>query len=220
MGKLLLKKVVSGGQVGVDQAGILAAKENYFLVGGYAPYLYKTRAGDQPYILKSIFGLIDIGCSYRDRTRANVSNSDGTILYCNNFGSPGIRCTKRAISDYQKPSYEILTDMRTNDKSLDLQIYEKLREWLIDNKVVVLNIAGNSRPPSDIFVRSYKFFDGLFYYLRQTEGGGKFGRKKHIGRIDRHAEQSDRNHPGMQKIRRRKSIRRNKSVKGASGDQN
>lgn len=198
MGKILLKEVISGGQIGVDQAGLLAAKENYFLTGGWAPKDYRTRNGNRPDILRDIFYLKERETSsYRHRTFANVQDSDGTILFCNDFGSAGIRCTKEAIAFYGRPSFDVFHDLDAQE-----QFLQRIVDWLIENKIKVLNIAGNSQPPSDIFVRSYKFFNGLFFYIRQQQGGDSIGSDGN-GRIEKNARRVDWRFRRRQKVRRK-----------------
>lgn len=203
--KILLKKVISGGQVGVDQAGLLAAKENYFLTGGWAPLGFRTRKGNQPTVLRDVFHLKEQigGKGYRDRTWQNVQDSDGTLLFCNNFSSAGIRCTKNAIGFHQKPSFDVMTDMKTDVPSLDDDIYKSITKWLIEHKIKVLNIAGNSRPPSDIFLRSYRFLNGLFIYIRNQQGGDSFGRKR-SGHSEKDARTVSGSYRRRQKVRRKK----------------
>ncbi|MDY6957780.1 MAG: putative molybdenum carrier protein [Halobacteriota archaeon] len=198
MGEILLKEVISGGQIGVDQAGLLAAKENYYLTGGWAPKNYRTRNGNRPDILRDIFFLKEREThSYKMRTFANVQDSDGTLLFCNDFGSTGIKCTKEAIAFYNKPSFDVFHDIEPNE-----QLFERIIDWIIEHKIKVLNIAGNSQPPSDIFVRAYKFLNGLFIYIRQQQGGDPIERDSYE-RIAKNARLLDGRYRRRQKVRRK-----------------
>ncbi|GAH86529.1 unnamed protein product, partial [marine sediment metagenome] len=78
--KMLVKKVISGGQTGVDQAGLEAAKELGIKTGGYIPRGFLTENGSD-YSLKK-FNLTEMkSTSYVIRSIFNVDNSDGTIAF-------------------------------------------------------------------------------------------------------------------------------------------
>jgi len=210
MEKIVLKEVISGGQVGADQGGLLAAKENCFLIGGWAPKGYRTRNGNRPDILRDIFFLQERETSsYRHRTFANVQDSDGTILFCNDFGTAGIKCTKEAIGFYKKPSYDVITDMKTDDPQLDQRIFESIFEWIKIHQIKVLNVAGNSQPQPAMFTRSYRFFNGLFIFINEKQGGTN--ERDSNGYSKKDAGRSGWRNSRRQKIRReRKQIRRDK----------
>ena len=55
---LKLKKVISGGQTGVDRAGLVAASLSKLETGGTAPQGYRTLDGED-YDLRDIFGLTE-----------------------------------------------------------------------------------------------------------------------------------------------------------------
>jgi hypothetical protein len=73
---------------------------------------------------------------YPPRTEANVKDSDGTLRFAANFGSAGERCTLKAIKWYNKPYFDV-------DIS-NLPPKEEIIIWITENKIKVLNIAGNS----------------------------------------------------------------------------
>jgi hypothetical protein len=131
-----LKKIISGGQTGADQGGLIAAALRQIKTGGHAPHGYKTLEGTN-YRLKAVFGLEEHPSpSYPPRTDANVKNSDATIRFAVKFNSPGEKCTLRAIRSHKKPYLDI-------DIENPLSPVE-VADWIISNNVEVLNIAGNS----------------------------------------------------------------------------
>jgi predicted Rossmann-fold nucleotide-binding protein len=74
----MLRKVISGGQTGVDQAGLRAARAVGLATGGSAPRGWETEDGPAPWLAE---------CEregYLARTEANVRASDGTMIF---FGS-------------------------------------------------------------------------------------------------------------------------------------
>lgn len=121
-------KVISGGQTGVDRIGLEVAKAAGIETGGMAPKGYRTDTGPDRALRG--FGLEEHPeTSYMPRTRANVDNSDATVLF-GDMSSVG----SRATIDYLK---------KTNKRYIINPDADKLRKWLIDKDVKVLNVAGN-----------------------------------------------------------------------------
>ena len=126
-----LRRVISGGQTGVDQAGLYVAHYLGFLTGGTAPKGWRTDDGPMEEVLKG-YGLRESNSfTYGARTRANVVQSDGTVWF-GNPKSPGGRLTLRLCCDYERPYLVNPT-------------WQELREWLVQREIVTLNVAGNRR---------------------------------------------------------------------------
>lgn len=95
-------KVISGGQTGVDQAGLRAARACGIETGGWAPKRWLTEDGPAPWLAD--YGLVEHESSdYPPRTEANVRDSDGTLLIGNPWSSGSI-ATLKAIIKYPRPS--------------------------------------------------------------------------------------------------------------------
>lgn len=135
-------KIVSGGQIGVDQAGLRAARRLNLPTGGWAPHGWLTLAGPNEEYL-SAFGLIEHTGSYAARTEANVRDSNATIRIASNWASAGERCTLRAIVKHNKPS----TDL-TVRKGEVVMLVGELHVFLKMYTVKTLNVAGNSEQTS------------------------------------------------------------------------
>ena len=152
--KCTLKKVISGGQTGADQAGLFTAKAFGFETGGFAPHGFRTLSGNNPGVLRDIFGLEETTQrNYQVRTALNVKSSDATIRLATNFSSPGELCTLKAINRYEKPFFDVNLKVlieKCRDKQYIEERVEETLDFLIKNQVVILNIAGNAdRTPSD-----------------------------------------------------------------------
>lgn len=133
-----LKKIISGGQTGADQGGLFAGRELGLETGGTAPKDWRTQAGPAPWLAD--FGLVESQfVEYSARTRQNVVDSDGTVI----FGkiSPGSRSTRNHCLGQGKPYLWI----PLADASLSLEDIRgpQFTRWLIDNRIEVLNTAGN-----------------------------------------------------------------------------
>jgi hypothetical protein len=128
---LLLEKIVSGGQTGVDRAALDAAIELGIQAGGWCPR--GRRAEDGPiegrYLLRETPSR-----SYSQRTEWNVRDSDATLILSRGNMSGGTRLTAQLAGRYGRP-LQVL-DLNTEPDP------EKAREWLRVQAVRVLNIAG------------------------------------------------------------------------------
>ncbi len=126
----MVKKIISGGQTGVDQLGLQVAKALGIKTGGTAPLGYWTENGSEPELGKE-FGLVEGSAGYIYRTRKNVQDSDATLLF-GDLTSPGSRMTIDFCKEYQKPYLENPT-------------YTQIIEFVEGNDYQVLNIAGNRK---------------------------------------------------------------------------
>ena len=135
----MLKKIISDGQPGADQAGIIAASRFEIPTGGWMPNGFGTKAGPNPELAK-MFGLQESRGGYADRTSTNVRLSDGTIRIAGSFNSMGEKCTLKYIHKHRKPHIDV--DMRNPRPQADIV------KWIRSNNIQVLNVAGNSKPAS------------------------------------------------------------------------
>jgi hypothetical protein len=98
------EKIISGGQTGVDQGALDAALELSFPCGGWCPRERKSENGRIPdkYPLKE-----HPSSDYKARTKANVKDSDGTLIFT--YGSPngGTALTIKFAEKYAKP-YQVI----------------------------------------------------------------------------------------------------------------
>lgn len=121
-------KVISSGQTGIDRRGLEVARALGILTGGTAPKSYLTENGPDDSLRD--FGLTEHTSSkYPARTKANVIQSDGTVLF-GNVTTGGTKLTLYICIREGQPCIASPTD-------------EELSQWLIDNRINVLNVAGN-----------------------------------------------------------------------------
>ena len=134
-----LSKIISGGQTGADRAGIDAARDSGLDTGGWAPANYRTQNGSD-YSLRNLGLIEDSSSAYPPRTEKNVKNSDGTLIIGLNLQSPGCALTQRYITKHKKPFF--LVQLALNDSN-HLNLVNDVTNWLKNNDIRVLNIAGN-----------------------------------------------------------------------------
>ncbi len=150
-----LKQVISGGQTGVDQSALIAASMCDIVTGGWMPKGYRTLDGPNREFAEH-FGLEEHSGGYKQRTYANVCGSDATLRIALTFGSAGEQCTLNAIRKYGKIHMDVKWNGLT-DGSFDVGP-EVVARWIIENKIVTLNVAGNSEqtaPGIEEAVESY-----------------------------------------------------------------
>ena len=125
----MLIKVISGGQTGADRIGLETAKSRLIKTGGTAPKDFMTEKGPD-YTLRDEFGLVEAPVAgYPWRTRKNVLDSDGTVLFGNMTSSGSFETIQHCVK-MSKPH-------KTNP------IPEELAKWIEDKNIRILNVAGN-----------------------------------------------------------------------------
>ncbi|MCK4664065.1 MAG: putative molybdenum carrier protein [Bacteroidales bacterium] len=129
-----IKKIISGGQNGVDQGALEFAFENNILSGGWCP---KGRLCENGKIPEKFPLQETLSNQYSERTKMNIINSDGTLIIS----------YKGTIDKGTKLTQELC--LKNNKPFLLLNITEFIElskkvfpEWLENNKLNTLNIAG------------------------------------------------------------------------------
>ena len=125
------KKIISGGQTGVDRAALDVALELNIPCGGSCPKGRLAEDGviDERYPLQETDSP-----EYPVRTEMNVKNSDATLIITNGPVTGGTARTLELAKKYRKTN--LVVDF---SKGKDPAIVKK---WLDFNKVGTLNIAG------------------------------------------------------------------------------
>lgn len=148
----MTRKIISGGQTGADQGGLEAAEQLGIETGGWAPKGWKTEAGANP-ALGSRYGLQEHpATAYPPRTKANILAADGTIVF-GDVQSTGSRLTLDLCRKHHKPVFVVPSSAVFSKRS-----QQKFSDWLRENAVQVLNVAGNresKRPGLQQAVRDF-----------------------------------------------------------------
>ncbi len=125
---------MSGGQTGVDRAALDVAIEFEIPHGGWIP---KGRiTGDGPLPEQYKFEEMPTS-SYVERTEQNVIDSDGTLIVSHGILTGGSAYTRDVALDHEQPWLHIdLNKTGVFDAAM------KLSDWVLKNKIEILNVAG------------------------------------------------------------------------------
>jgi hypothetical protein len=156
----MISKVISGGQNGVDIAGLMAAWATGIETGGNIPWGYKTLDGPR-YDLKLLNLKQSDSPFYPPRTEQNVLDSDATLRLALDFNSAGEKCTYKYLIRHNKPYYDIRIYPHLG--TFDLHETITVKAWLEGLNVKTLNIAGNSEETAPgITSKAFFFLFKLF----------------------------------------------------------
>jgi hypothetical protein len=126
-----LRKIVSGGQTGVDRAGLDAAIALNIPHGGWCPKGRKAEDGTVP----PVYQLRETpSADYTQRTEWNVRDSDGTLILTREEPTGGTALTIKLAAAYAKPC--LVIDLNASPAP------DTVSAWLAANHIEVLNIAG------------------------------------------------------------------------------
>jgi hypothetical protein len=165
-----VRRIVSGGQTGVDRAALDVAIELGLDHGGWCPA--GRRAEDGP--IDEIYRLTETDSpEYAARTERNVLDSDGTLIICPDEPTGGTVLTLRLARRHGKP---VLVVSPTGRGAA-----EAARKWLSENAVGVLNVAGPRESTSPgVGKRAREFLVRVLGEKRAQRRGGAEGRGRGV----------------------------------------
>ncbi len=129
-----VRKIISGGQTGADRAGLDAAVKLGIKTGGYCPKDFLTEKG-KDFSLKK-FKLTEIeDYNFDKRTKMNILESDGTVIFCK-YDNDG-----KIFGDGTILTYNYAVKIR---KPVIVNPTEReFIKWIKDENIEILNVAGN-----------------------------------------------------------------------------
>jgi hypothetical protein len=133
----VIRKIISGGQTGADQAALDIAIEMGIPHGGWIPKGRRTENGPLPdkYQLQEM-----PTASYEKRTEKNVLASDGTLILSHGKLGGGSALTRRLAKKHSRPWTHVDLDHVSS-----FEAAMKIIAWITKHDIQVLNVAG---PPA------------------------------------------------------------------------
>jgi hypothetical protein len=150
-----LRKIVSGGQTGVDRAALDAAMAHGLPVGGWCP---KGRRAEDGRIADRYPLQETPSTEYAQRTAWNVRDSDGTLIVAPDPLGGGTALTKQEGDAQAKPVLHV--------RPSDPVPVPMIRAWGSENGIEVLNVAGpRASEAAGIYGATHALIDDLLSSL-------------------------------------------------------
>lgn len=131
---LVLERIISGGQTGVDRGALDAALVSAFPCGGWCPAGRKAEDG----VIAARYPLRELtGAGYPDRTLRNVRDSDGTLILYTGVLSGGTRLTAELCRREHKP-LQLIDAAQVGP----VDAAQTVAEFIRHEAIRVLNVAG------------------------------------------------------------------------------
>jgi hypothetical protein len=144
---MTVKKIVSGGQTGVDRGALDAAIALGMEHGGWCPQGRLAEDGRIP----DCYRLEETDSpDYPVRTERNVLDSDATLILYRGQLSGGTLLTVRFAEQHQRPCLSV-------DLDSPLEPAE-IRQWIEKHRVKVLNVAGPRESQSPNIAKAARDF--------------------------------------------------------------
>jgi hypothetical protein len=151
-----VRKIISGGQSGVDRAALDFALASGIETGGFVP---KNRQAEDGRISDEYPNLIETENERpAERTELNVKNSDATLILSHGALQGGSKLTKEFAEKYRKPFLHIDFSVLTIQQAI-----EETSKWLDSIEYETLNIAGSrASEDAEIYAKTKEFLEKLF----------------------------------------------------------
>lgn len=154
-----IKRIVSGGQTGVDRAALDVAIQLGIEHGGWCPRGRLAEDGQ----IAARYHLQELPSSdYADRTRQNVVDSDGTLILYRQRLQGGTLLTNRIAQQLERPLCRVRLD-----RPLD---FGKVHKWLRQHQIDSINVAGprgSSHP--ELYSQAFEYLHKLLTSPQQLD---------------------------------------------------
>ena len=158
----MIKKIISGGQTGADQAALDSAIKLDMPHGGWIPKGRIAEAGSLPdkYKLQEI-----PDDSFPGHTEQNVIDSDGTVIIAHGKLYDGSEYVREMAEKHGRAWIQIDLDITT---PLDAAL--KISNWIIENPIAILNVTGSSagKDPK-IYEKTRDIIEGVIHLTRMKD---------------------------------------------------
>ncbi|MDX8389366.1 MAG: putative molybdenum carrier protein [Mariprofundaceae bacterium] len=168
----LLKKVISGGQTGVDRAALDAAMRLGVEIGGWCPKGRRALDG----VIPSKYLLTETReKTYQTRTKWNVRDSDASLIICRDEPTGGTALTIKYCEQLGKP-YQVY-QLKAGEGSYvgSPEDPQGLVYWLNTMGIKVLNVAGPREGKyCPVYDHAYRFLVELLRLMQRPDEGNDY----------------------------------------------
>jgi len=169
----MIKKIISGGQIGADQGALDIAIKYGIPHGGWIQKGCKTQGG----VLPSKYHLKEMStASFKDRIEQNVIDSHGSVIITHGALSGGADYCLRMAEKHGKPCLHI--DLNTLS---EFTAASRLNAWVKENDIEVLNVNGSrTSEDSTIYKDTMDIIEAavLLGLVKSPSAGERMDRKK------------------------------------------
>ncbi len=153
----MIRKIISGGQTGADQAALDAAIKLGITHGGWIPKGRLTEKGP----LSSKYDLNEMPATgYASRTEQNVIDSNGTLIISHGKLTEGSDYTRKMALKHHRPWLHINLNKTPAFKAANL-----ISSWITENTIEILNVAGPRESKDDLIYQAVLKIIESTYYL-------------------------------------------------------
>ncbi len=165
----MIRKIISGGQIGADQAALDVAIKLGFPHGGWIQKGRKTQSG----ILPEKYQLKELSTAgFKQRIEQNVIDSDGTVIISHGEPTGGAEYGRKMTDKHHRPCLQV--DLKENSTFV---IASKINMWVLENNIEVLNVTGSRvSEDSTIYKDTLDIVEGaILLGLVQSKPGDRVG---------------------------------------------
>lgn len=131
----MVTSIVSGGQTGADRGGLDAAIALGIDHSGWCPAGRRAEDGAVPFA----YNLREtLATEYSVRTKLNVRDSDGTVVFTRGAPKGGSALTIDYARSIGRPVLHL--DLAEVDRT---EAADRVRTWCADHNIQILNVAGS-----------------------------------------------------------------------------
>ena len=153
----MIKKIISGGQTGADQAALDAAIKLGIPHGGWIPKGRLTESGSLP----AKYKLAEMPVtSYALRTEQNVIDSNGTLIISHGKLTEGSDYTRKMALKHNRPWLHMDLNETPAFKAANL-----IQSWIEENAIEILNVAGSRESKDNSIYQDVSKLIETIYYL-------------------------------------------------------
>ena len=157
----MIKKIISGGQTGADQAALDAAIKLGIPHGGWIPKGRLTENGP----LSKKYALTEMPVtSYTLRTEQNVIDSNGTLIISHGKLTEGSDYTRKMALKHHRSWLHIDLNKIPAFKAANM-----IRTWIKENGIEILNVAGPRKSKDNLIYQNVSKLIETIYYLDLIE---------------------------------------------------